>query len=82
MLNSRNFSVQIPNRILFGEATVEGVPNLVLELRVESILIVTDSVIRRIGLIDHVEHILRDKNIKTEILDQWSLNQEYNSMRI
>jgi alcohol dehydrogenase class IV len=69
-LSDRNFIVQLPSRIIYGEATAEKIPSLVQEFGVKSALIVTDPVVHKVGLSDRIETLLKKVGIKTEIFDR------------
>ena len=65
-----NFTIQIPNKILFGEGTVKEVTRLAKEFHAKSVLFITDPTLSKIGLTTEVLALLQESGIATEIFDK------------
>ncbi|MEM2942618.1 MAG: iron-containing alcohol dehydrogenase [Candidatus Bathyarchaeia archaeon] len=65
-----NFTIQLPKRIIFGEGSVREVPELVKQFGAGSLVVVSDPVISRMGLVDQVVKPLHELGVKTEVFDR------------
>jgi alcohol dehydrogenase class IV len=65
-----NFSIQLPKKIIFGDGALQEVPELVKAFNPGSVLLVTDSVIRKIGVTEKISGPLQSAGVKIEVYDQ------------
>ncbi|MGQ9543168.1 MAG: iron-containing alcohol dehydrogenase [Candidatus Bathyarchaeia archaeon] len=65
-----DFSIQLPKKIIFEEGASQNVPDLAKSFNPESILLVTDPVIRGIGVSDKITEPLQRAGVKVDIFDQ------------
>ncbi len=66
----KNFTIQLPKKIIFGEDAVKEVLGSVKQFKAKNILIMTDPIIHKIGLSTKVLTPLQEAGIKTQIFDK------------
>jgi alcohol dehydrogenase class IV len=66
----KNFTIQLPKKIIFGEDVVKNVPELAKQFNAKSVLFMTDPTISKIGLSSKVVNPLQEAGIKVEIYDK------------
>ena len=59
---------------------IEEIPNLLKELRVNSVLLVTDAGLKKVGATDRLERILKDNDIKCVVYDKTNANPTINNV--
>ncbi len=69
-LNRTNFTIQLPDKIVFGEGTVKEVPKFAGEFKAKSVLFITDPTISKIGLSNQILKLLNKSGIRTEVFDK------------
>lgn len=66
----KNFTIQLPKKIIFGEDVVKNVPELAKQFNAKSVLFMTDPTISKIGLSSKVVNPLQEAGMKVEIFDK------------
>ncbi|MBS7623495.1 iron-containing alcohol dehydrogenase, partial [Candidatus Bathyarchaeota archaeon] len=64
-----NFTIQLPKRIIFGEGSVREVPELVKQFGAGSLVVISDPVISRMGLVNQLLKPIHELGVKTEVFD-------------
>jgi len=64
-----NFTIQLPRKIIFGEGSAKEVPELAKQFGARSVIVISDPVISKIGLIDPLVKPIRDAGIEAEVFD-------------
>lgn len=64
-----NFTIQLPRKIIFGEGSAKEVPELVKQFGARSVIVISDPVISKIGLIDPLVKPIREAGIEIEVFD-------------
>jgi alcohol dehydrogenase class IV len=67
---SKTCNFLCPNKVLFGIGAVQQIGREVKSLGGKKVLVVTDPAVKRLGLLDHVENILRSDKIGFGVFDR------------
>ena len=67
---NKNFTIQLPKKIIFGEDVIKNIPELAKQFKAKSVLFITDPTISQIGLSSKVINPLQEVGMKVEIYDK------------